>query len=70
MKINNLENMEAIVSKNSNLFWDGWTVCTYLDEDGFYSSDGVFLSKTWLIKKRFEFVNGNWEIPDRFVKNV
>lgn len=70
MKINSLETMEQVVNKNSNLFWEGWTVCTYLNQDGFYSSDGVFKDETWLTKKRFEFINGYWEIPDRLIKNV
>ena len=70
MKINNIEEMELIVKKNSQLFWEGWTVCTYVNEDGFYSSDGVYKDENWIIKKRFEFNNGYWNIPDRFIKYV
>jgi hypothetical protein len=70
MKINSLETMEKIVSKNSNLFWEGWSVCTYLEEDGLYSSEGVYKEGQWIKKKTFEYAFNGWNIPDRFVKNV
>lgn len=70
MKITNLDQMESIVKKSPNLFWEGWNVCTYLNEDGFYSTDGVFKDNKWLTKRSFEFSNGYWNIPDRFLKNV
>lgn len=70
MKINSLEKMEDIVKKSPQLFWEGWTVCVYLDEDGFFSTDGVFKNEKWLTKRRFEYVGDGWNIPDRFVKSV
>lgn len=70
MKISNLDQMEKIVKSNPNLFWEGWDVCTYVDEDGFYETDGAYNGEKWMRKKRFELSNGKWEIPDRLMKNV
>jgi hypothetical protein len=70
MKIKSLEEMENIVSKNSNLFWEGWDVYTKIKEDGFYSNEGFYDNNSWLVKKKFSFNGEFWEIPDRFVKNV
>lgn len=69
MKIIDLDQMEKIVKNNPQLFWEGWTVCTYSDEDGFYSKDGSFHEDKWMRKKIFEYANG-WNIPDRLIKNV
>jgi hypothetical protein len=70
MKITNLETMEDIVRKNSNLFWEGWSVCVYIKEDGFYSSSGIYKNEEWLKKRIFEYTAHGWNIPDRFIKNV
>lgn len=71
MKINNMEKMELIVKSNPHLKWDGWTVVVELDQDGYYSQDGVFNQGKWVTHKRFE-LNGDgvWDIPDRFLAHV
>ena len=58
MQIKSLEKMEEIVKKNNSLFWDGWTVVVELDQDGYYSQDGVFNQGKWVTHKRFE-LNGD-----------
>jgi hypothetical protein len=70
MKINDLETMEKIVKSNSDLFWEGWSVCTYIKEDGFYHSDGVYKDGQWLRKKTFEYTSNGWNIPDKAIDIV
>ena len=55
MKIKSLEEMESIVSKNSSLFWDGWTVVNkYRSDKAKTSRYGMYISNTWYITKRFD----------------
>jgi hypothetical protein len=70
MKISNLEKMEDIVKNNSDLFWEGWDVCIYLNGDGYYAMDGAFNKNCWSIKKVFKFSDGCWNIPDGYIRNV
>lgn len=70
MMITDLNHMESIVGSNPNLFWEGWSVCTYIKEDGFYSNNGVYKDGEWLKKRVFEYSKDGWNIPDRFIKNV
>lgn len=68
MQIKTLEKMEAIVSNNKNLFWDGWTVInSYPSERGRTSSQGAFVKGKWHLQRRFTPSQNGWEIPDKFV---
>lgn len=70
MKINSLEEMEKIVNNNKNLFWEGWNVCAYENEDGFYSKKGIYKDNKWLIKNSFLFKDNAWTIPDRYINGI
>lgn len=67
MLVNNMEEMEKIVSKNSNLSWDGWNV-VHLKQDDYaeFSSNGFFdkISGRWYRKNIYSCGNDGWEIPD------
>lgn len=68
MQITSLDKMEEIVSKNRDLYWDGWTVVNrYRSKNASTSKDGVYVNQTWLIDKRFEPNRNGWDIPERFV---
>jgi len=70
MKIKNLENINYIVDNNPNLKWDGWTVVIQEDEDGYSSINGVYTLNGWKVQKRFDCINGEWDIPDRYITHV
>ena len=64
-----LEKMEAIVSKNSNLSWDGWDVVEMVRSDkAFSSNQGALKNNAWHLKKIFVVSRTGWEIPDKYVR--
>jgi hypothetical protein len=68
MIVQTLEQMEQIVSKNKNLFWDGWTVVNkYKSEKAKTSKYGIYLNNNWYMSKRFEPNRNGWDIPERLV---
>jgi hypothetical protein len=71
MIINSLEKMESIVKDNSHLRWDGVAVVALVEEDGYYTKNGVFDDGEWKTEYRFEMVDYNvWNIPDRYLAHV
>ena len=69
ISISSLEKMEAIVSKNSNLSWDGWDVVEMIRSDkAFASSQGALKNNAWHLKKIFVASRTGWEIPDKYVR--
>jgi hypothetical protein len=70
MNIKSLERMEAIVSSNKSLYWDGWTVINrWPAESARTSKDGVFIKGKWYLQKIFPVNKTGWDIPDKFVRN-
>jgi hypothetical protein len=68
MIIKSLEQMEAIVSKNKNLSWDGWSVVNrYRSDKARTSKYGVYINGVWLMSQRFDPTRNGWDIPERFV---
>jgi hypothetical protein len=64
-----LEKMEAIVSKNSSLSWDGWDVVEMIKSDkAFASKYGALKNNAWHLKKIFVVSRNGWEIPDKYVR--
>jgi hypothetical protein len=71
MKINSLEEMESIVKNNSHLRWDGMTIVLLVEEDGYYTKNGVFDDGEWKTEYRFDMVDYHvWNIPDRYLSHV
>lgn len=69
ISISSLEKMEAIVSKNSNLSWDGWNVVEMIRSDkAFTSKYGALKNNAWYLKKIFVASRTGWEIPDKYVR--
>jgi len=69
LKINSLEKAESLVSNNSQLSWNGWDIeYLYQDDNAFMKTSGVFKDDRWYTKEIFRCVNGQWNIPDRIVK--
>ncbi len=69
ISISSLEKMEAIVSKNSNLSWDGWDVVEMIRSDkAFTSKHGALKNNAWHLKKIFVASRTGWEIPDKYVR--
>ena len=68
MIINTLEQMESIVSKNKNLYWDGWTVVNrYKSDKARTSKYGIYFRNNWYMSKRFEPNRDGWNIPEGLV---
>lgn len=68
MLIKSLEQMEAVVSNNKSLKWDGWTVTERLQsEKGRTSKDGMLYNQKWYIEKRYDLTKNGWNIPDRLI---
>lgn len=68
--IKSLEQMEAIVSKNKSLSWDGWTVVSSIHSDkGRTSKFGAFVKGKWYIQKRFAPTGDGWDIPNNLIKD-
>lgn len=69
MIIKSLEEMEAIVEKNNDLSWDGWTVIeNQTDKNGAMSKDGAFVGGKWIVQKRYDANTKGWEIPNKLVR--
>jgi len=69
ISISSLGKMEAIVSKNSNLSWDGWDVVEMVRSDkAFSSNQGALKNNAWHLKKIFVVSRTGWEIPDKYVR--
>lgn len=67
MIINSLEKMEQLVSKHSNLFWDGWTVVERVKSDKARTSKhGIYLNGIWYMQKSFMPDRNGWTIPSRY----
>ena len=65
--VNNLKQMETIVSNNSKLSWDGWDVLelTPLDSAAF-EKNGVYKNNKWNIQKRYIANRNGWTMPDKY----
>jgi hypothetical protein len=68
MIIDNLEQMESIVSNNKDLYWDGWSVVNrYRSDKAKTSKYGVYFKNNWYMSRRFVPNRNGWDIPERFV---
>lgn len=69
MNISDLNKMEAVVSENNNLFWDGWTVVERTPvKDASMNPAGVFVNGKWFTQKRFVPSRNGWKIPSKYVR--
>jgi hypothetical protein len=67
MNIKNLEKMEKIVSKNSNLSWIGWDVADRKrSESGRTAVNGVRVNDIWYIQRIYPVTRNGWNIPDKY----
>jgi hypothetical protein len=67
MIIKNLEQMEKIVSKNSNLSWVGWDVVDRKRSDGARTSlDGVRVNGLWYLQRVYPVTRQGWDIPNKY----
>lgn len=69
MKIKSLSKMEAIVARNHQLSWDGWTVLHSVKNPTAWSSpNGAYIKGKWHMQNRYEPTYDGWEIPDKLVR--
>lgn len=67
--IKDLETMEKIVAKNSNLSWDGWNVVELTPSNSaMFKTDGAFVNNKWNIKKVYTYAEEGWAIPTKYVR--
>jgi len=68
MIIQTLDQMESVVAKSKELYWDGWTVIhRYRSDKAKTSKHGVYFKGNWYMSRRFEPSRDGWDIPERFV---
>lgn len=68
MLIKSLEQMEAIVSKNKTLSWDGWDVVqSFKDPVAWKNKNAAFIKGKWYAQKRFVLTSNGWDIPNKLV---
>lgn len=69
MNIKSLEKMEAIVSNNNQLSWDGWTVVHSVPNPVAWRNPlGALVKGKWYVQKRYTPGAKGWEIPDKLVR--
>ncbi len=67
MIIKSLNQMENIVSKNSNLSWVGWDVVDRKrTESGRTSVDGVRVNGVWYLQRTYPVTRQGWDIPSKY----
>lgn len=69
MIINSLEKMEAIVSNNRSLLWEGWDVVELVKHPGaWFKPNGVYYKGSWYFKNSFAVDHDGWRIPKKYVR--
>ena len=67
MIIKDLDTMEKIVSKNSNLKWVGWDVLELKRSNlGRTDANGIRIADQWYIKKDIKLTDKGWEISNKY----
>ena len=68
-KVQSLEAMEKIVSRNRMLSWDGWTVLhSFESPTAWRQKEGVRIKGKWFIQRRFNVGAEGWDIPNKLVR--
>jgi hypothetical protein len=69
MLIKSLEKMEAIVSKNKSLSWDGWNVVELVKSpSAVYKANGARINGVWYIKNIFSVEHDGWKVPSKYTE--
>jgi hypothetical protein len=69
MLINSLEKMEAIVSSNRSLSWDGWDVVELVrSPSAWFKPNGAFVKGSWHFKNVFPAGRDGWRIPKKYMR--
>jgi hypothetical protein len=67
MVIKSLNTMEKIVSKNSNLMWDGWNVIDLKESNMAKTSPiGIRVKDKWYLHKVYKPNTNGWDIPNKY----
>ena len=70
MNITTLDQMEKIVSTNSNLRWDGWNVIHLLQsKTAIYKTNGAFVNGNWYIKTIYAPDQSGWKINQKHLES-
>lgn len=70
MNITTLDQMEKIVSTNSNLRWDGWNVIHLLkSKTAIYKTNGAFVNGNWYIKTIYAPDQSGWKINQKHLES-
>ena len=70
MNITTLDQMEKIVSANSNLRWDGWNVIHLSkSKTAIYKTNGAFVNGNWYIKTIYAPDQNGWKINQKHLES-
>lgn len=69
MNIKTLEQMENIVSANSQLRWDGWNVVHLSPSNSaMFKANGVFVDGIWYTKTIYSPDQSGWNINSKHLR--
>jgi hypothetical protein len=67
MIVTNLEKMEKIVARNSNLSWLGWDIIDRKkSESGRTAVNGVRVNGVWYVQRIYQVTRNGWDIPNKY----
>jgi hypothetical protein len=67
MIVTNLEKMEKIVARNSNLSWLGWDIVDRKkSESGRTAVNGVRVNGVWYVQRIYQVTRNGWDIPNKY----
>ena len=69
MKINKLEQAEAIVKKSIDMHWDGWTIVKFKrSKAAEFSKDGMRYKGVWGFANRYVPTKDGWNLPNESIR--
>jgi hypothetical protein len=70
MNITKLEQMENIVSANSQLSWDGWNVIHLSKSNtAMFKTNGAYVNGDWYIKTVYSPDQNGWKINQKHLRS-
>lgn len=68
-QVKSLDKMEAIVSNNKSLSWDGWNVVELIKNPAaMFKPNGALVKGVWYVKNIFVVDQDGWRIPSKYAE--
>ena len=65
----NYGSAHSIVDRNSELYWNGWTISEWKkNPDGYFKTNGAYRNNSWGVKKDYTMnQDGTWDVPAKYL---